>query len=509
MELVDPKIVLDDYSKVLSSSDNIVEHYSNDIKAYFGGMTERVPLSNNHGHVACSEYVEFVSSMIFCPDGSWLGYETPSEDNDAAKKKQEMLQKVVTALSHSNFYSQMTKLITSGVLRNKGLIDIQWDKGLQFNSLEGEDIICSTHSEPSCQRAYAGVWMTKEEVVLSFDYDEYDIKKADQMNEMVKVITCIIPTSKMFFTKENRTYSHKKVYLLQDGGKLVELKKPGKKKDFLFKTFPIMSYSPHMEQPLAYLALVSAVKLEMYEDLMGEQARKTLNPPMYVPQEILTNGPFDLGEKGIVPAPTGTGIIPTPIETKLQMQLTMQDIQRHEAKIDRVFKIPLIERLKVTNVTQFEYAGNLLAAFKAISPAAADLLIRIPSILLSRVHSLLKQHDKEYGILAGEIGGELDMGGLSMNLKKLETATSLGRIAQGIAPYLQAYPEDKGSISGGRAIQSFVEAWGQSHILSSEEEQQAEMETIEQQQDTQQQEQSALNAAQTQNLLQQGAQNEG
>lgn len=516
MELRNIREVIEDYDRAkfesMSSEYGVsLEDYT-DIETYFDSTDSYAPLSNDHGQVACSEYIEFVSSTVFCPDGSWMGYQ---KDKASAQDLIDIKKLLMIANNHirsSNFYTEITKLVKHGVFYNKGLIDTSWQNGLTFKSIKGNEIVCSKHTEPGCMRAYATKWLSKEEVILGFQSpyldSTYSVEKmkANQLAERVQVVIGIVPANEIFFNKPNKRYSHKKVYILLDGAEQVEIMRDEPKENYLFKSFPVMSYSPHLSKPLAYSALASAVKLDMYEDLITRQARKILNPTTGMPESIIRNGSYDMDEGGIIPILQPHNL-PVPIESKQQINVSFEDIRRLEAKIDRIFKIPLIERVGLTNLSQFEAAGNILAAFKAISPSAADLITRVPSVLLKRVDTLLSKHDREYRYLSKKLKGSLDMGGLQLNIKKMEKAVALGRIAQGLAPYLQAYPESKVVINGDHAVSGLVDSWNQQDILSTEEEVRTEREQIQQTEEQMMGTEQDLAQAQIQKLQNEGGQN--
>ena len=182
------------------------------------------------------------------------------------------------------------------------------------------------------------------------------------------------------------------------------------------------------------------------------------------------------------------------------MNITYEDVRRHEAKIDRIFSIELINRMKVTNVSQYEAAGNALAAITAIVPAATDLVTGAVHILLKRVHMLLRSKNKAYKALDNELKGNLITEGLTVRMNKLKQAHNLGRVAQGIAPFLQAFPEDKMTISGKRALAQLVSSWDQESVLSTEQEIKVQQEKNEQAQQAKQGQEADLNAAQVNKL---------
>ena len=518
MELIDPSKIIEDFEYVKDQDIYNTDIYDRtEIASFFDDeSSNEFPIENNHGETACSEYIEFVAKQMFPMDGSWIGYKLSEETPDKIMKRDKMLNILKYHLATSNFYNERTKLIKSGTLYRKGYMDIGWDKGMNFQTLDGMDIYCSAHSEPALQRAYSEKWLSREEVIQRFEGDELKTDMSqmsvEQCNEQVRMVIAIVPINEVFFTKRSRKHSHKKVYILCDTvGPQIEVKRrDGNEKAVNYRSFPIMTYSPHHKKSLAKVALPSAIKCSYYEQLIGERAGIVNSPPMRISDSILANGRIDLGQRGITQVPDNAQQIDLmPIETKLQFNLTDQDIQRHEQKIDRIFKIPLIQRLSITNVSQFESAANRLAALDAIEPACGDLISRIPAILLKRAHDLLKTHNSEYKALAAEVEGEFEMLGFTSERDKMKDAVGIGRLFQGGSVALQAYPEDKFRISGDKTLSVLADSWDVAKILSSDEEVESAQQALQQQQDQQASQEQQMADAQVNKLNREGGQNVG
>ena len=346
--------------------------------------------------------------------------------------------------------------------------------------------------------------MTLEEILTNYEgveVEEIDALTPEKLQDSYQVLTAIVPTISSFFEKVDSRFTHKKVHILKDYQQEFTLIKKVGVPEANYKSFPLMAYNPGIS--LARLALASAVKANIYESQIGEAGELHNKPPIGVDERIIKNGRFDAGPSGIIPVPRGAQM-PQAIQTLGNMNITYEDVRRHEAKIDRVFSIELINRMKVTNVSQYEAAGNALAAIKAIVPAATDLVSGAVHVLLKRVHMLLRSKNKEYRVLDNELKGSLITEGLTVQVNKLKRAHNLGRIAQGIAPFLQAFPEEKITVNGKKAIAGLISAWDEEGILSTEKEIQVQQEQNQKAQEAKQGQEADLNAAQVNKLQGQG-----
>ena len=136
--------------------------------------------------------------------------------------------------------------------------------------------------------------------------------------------------------------------------------------------------------------------------------------------------------------------------------------------------------------TQFEVASSKLNALKAIQATATELSTRVPSSLLARIHSLLKSNDSEYRKLANGVRGTLTMVGTGREQAKLEKAVGVARFFQGVAPLLQAKPEEAIWLKGGGLISTMAKCYGLMDNIETqenvEEMQKAQMEQMQQMQ---------------------------
>ena len=488
MRIKDLNELRNDYSKVVGNW-NDKSYDRGNLSYFFEPESDYATevLANNHGAVCAGQYVEFVTSELFCPDGSWLGYEIKEDTPGKRRAAAGLLDYLSGKLAQTNFYNEITKLIKEGVLYNKGVIDTFYNKGLQFNTFMNDSVVCSKDTDESNARVYITNWISTLDLVNGFEGEAVEMYNQSRVmaesTKMIKFITAILPVNDNFFDmKKTKTkYKYAKVYLVCDNtSDFTVVKRKGKDLEG-YTSFPLMKYMPHYKTSLAQMAMASAVRLNEYEQLLGEKARQVNRPAVGIPDTLLTHNNWDLGERGIVPLATNDRQ-PTPIESTQRTPLAANEIQRLEHKIDRIFKIDLISRIHITNVSQFEAARNYLNALKSIQPSASDLVTRVPITLLERINALLMDNDKEYRKLAKAAGGKLTMKGLTGKMEKFQKASALGYLAQGATPYVQIDPSASQRLNTDKAIEVLADSWDCVEVIATDEEVQAEREQMAQQQ---------------------------
>ena len=479
------------------------------ISNYFELTNEQwIPLTNTHAVSAARKYIDFISATVFPPDGSWL-----SHTGKPSKQKQELLEYVKGTLSNSNFYPEMLRLIKEGVLYNRGLISTEYDLGLNFKCITDNNLCMVNASSPSNRRAYAIDYIGLEDLLtrykgdiideLQMDINRQGLVTPDMLARQYQIVHAIVPLTKFFFDdlKAPRGAKFKKVTLLMGAEKEGEIMHVNDtEKNTLYSAFPMMMYLPHYNTPLAAEAVVPASKCNEYETLIAQNARKVNNPSMAIGTDAFNKSSFNFDEGGLVVLQNNERK-PEPVESKQSFNITGDEVVRFEMKIDKIFKIDLIERVAVINVSQFEAAMNELNALRAIAPAAVDLVTRVPQTLLKRAHMLLKQYDRDYARLAAAVDGELTMVGLTSRMRKLEIAANMGRFAQGIVPFLQVDQTAVQKIDGDVAVDVLADAYGLSDIVVTDDQVAAERQAQAQQQQQQMQQEQQLAQAETQEKL--------
>ena len=476
------------------------------IQTYFDHTNSGAELANPYGAVAANEYVEFIASSLFPCDGSWLGLDNKGKNADQQQAGQKMLEVLSNKLAETNFYNEITKLVKEGTLYNRGLILTSYKhNSLSFDCVRNKEIVTTLDSDENFRRIYTTKMRTLSETLAEFS-NEGDTKlnglarkvgvDGKISDEWLDIVTAIVPNIPEFFKKPKKKYRFAKIYFLASDGGLEQIFKKDTETEFLF-TSPLMTYLPHLNDSLAKLALPYCISINSYEELTIDLNRKILNPPIAVSYNSLTNNVLNLSENGLT-ALQGQDKVPSPIESSQRPTLGREDIIQLQVLVDKIFKIQLIQRVKVTNVSQFEAAANELAALKAIQPAASDLVTRVTLNLLKRVHSLLKQEEKEYRQLAQEADVEPQMLGLAGKMRRLDLATSVGRFMQGATPIIQADPSALQKVQTDEALSELARAWNLSSLIKTEEEVQIERQQMKQQIEQQRQGQQQNMQADTQ-----------
>ena len=481
--------ISEDFKKAtMDWNDGLYDSYS--IQHYFDNAHGQIPLANPYGSIACNEYIEFVSSALFPCDGSWVGLDFKGKSTEQRTAGVKLLSMLSKKLAETNFYNEITKLVKDGTLYNKGLIETAYKHGaLSFTCVSNKEIVVSTDTDENYRRLY---W-TKSNSILEI-MDEFTNTGDTRLNTLRKtlkespdlgvepkdIVTAILPCTEDFFDKPKKTFRFKRVYFLHEGNGLEQIFKKDAKDEGGYKTFPFMVYLPHLRSSLASLALPYCMSINNYEELTIDLNRRILNPPIVVGYEQFTSNTINLSENGITPAAVNERT-PQPIESSQRPTIGREDIIQLQQLVDKVFKLPLIQRTKITNVSQFEAATNELTALKAIQPATADLVTRITLNLLTRVHSLLKQENKDYRLLALECGSDPEMVGVSGKMQRLELAASIGRFMQGATPVIQADPSALHKIDTDKTLEELAGAWKLSDIIKSDEEVKAERQQMQQQ----------------------------
>lgn len=499
--------IVDDfnYTTNQTQTDNYSQFY--DIETYFGNNTSSyTTLANNHGAVAAKEYINYVTDLYFPVDGSWIGVNTKSKDPEIQQKALEALKYLNKSLIDAKFYREITKFARSGVLHNKGIIETSYANCLTFTNIDPDEIFISKESHDGARRAYSVVWKTAEEIMEEFDGElPSELRSRDLRPEErhmhYKVIVCTLPISKHFGIKSRKRYKYLKMYLCESEFGVTEL--THKKEDGMgYYSFPLSQFLGYCEDSLAALSLPVAVRLNNYEQLIGSKGRQQIRPPHAVGlQTYKNNNNISFEEDAVVPIFPGE-IVPTPIATTGAFNITDRDIIRLEQKIDRNFMIPLIQRLQVTNVSQFEAALNEIGAIKAIAPNCSDLS-NVAVEVVQRSHDLLMKNDKKYKQMSKGLEMEFMFAGLAGKLNKLKKAVGIARTVQAVAPLFQIDPTLRDIVHGEQTFINAVDCYDVPFMAKSEDEvEQARQQREQQVQQQEQMEQATASADVQQKLAQ-------
>ena len=100
----------------------------------------------------------------------------------------------------------------------------------------------------------------------------------DMLYEELQLVTGILPLDEEEDKSDiKKGYRFKRCYILVKDDIPFKVTKKDEK-TALYKTFPLMSYAPHLTNSLAALALTRAVKADEYDVLIAKQARKVTAP---------------------------------------------------------------------------------------------------------------------------------------------------------------------------------------------------------------------------------------
>ena len=466
-----------DYQKARGSWEN--NYYAEDsyrIKDYFDANDSGYEtVANNIGSISLSKYVSFTAAQVWPLDGSWI-------TANGVKGREKAIEKAVSYIRQrvmeGNFAAEGHKLIKEGAMHNRGLMRVNWDNGLVFETIKNEKIYICDETGPNNMRGYADSRIDLAKLEELYEGEGVDTilvarqdRKPEDYLEEFTLVEAILPINKAFYDLETRgrksIFRYKKEYYIEYGGNILPIKPIGMASED-YSSFPILQYLPAFSKSLASQALPSAVFAEQYEQLMLSAARLTLSPPVSMSMDAFSSGNFNLDEGGLTPLANNERDI-KPIITTQGFQVTSNEIQRHERKVNEIFSLDLIQRATLGSLTQFEVAHNKLSALDAIMPAAVDLMTKVPQILLSRVHKLLKKHDPEYKRLISEAGDiEFRLGGIVNQVQKMRKAAGIARAIQGSAPLFNADQASAQNVNMDGATRTMWDAWGAGDELNSE-----------------------------------------
>ena len=473
---VNMETVEKDYQKARGSwESNYYSQNTYQIKDYFDSSdADYETVANNIGSVALSKYVSFTASQVWPLDGSWITAKgKKGKEAEVEKATSYIRQKVM----EGNFAAESHKLIKEGAMYNRGLLTVNWNNGLVFETICNETIYICDETGPSNMRGYADSHVDLATLMERYEGEGVDTiltarkdLKPEDMLEGFTMVMAILPVNKAFFSMETRGKKgmsrYRKEYFVSYGGVLLPIKPIGMSSEE-YSSFPILQYLPAFSKSLASQAMPSVVFADQYEQLMLSAARLTLSPPVSLSMDAFTSGNFNLDEGGLTPLNNNERDI-KPIITTQGFQITANEIQRHERKVNEIFSLDLIQRATLGSLSQFEVAHNKLSALDAIMPAAVDLMTKVPQILLSRVHKLLKKHDPEYKTLATAAGDiEFRLGGIVNQVQKMRKAAGIARAIQGSSPLFNVDQGSAQNINSDTATRTMWDAWGVGDELNS------------------------------------------
>ena len=474
--------IIEDFKLVQTNWMGKQTRESDTIAAYFGdsdNIDMYYSIADTYAEVALDEYTDFVTNVFFPLDGSWIGVEVDDpkkEDIENAKRFRSIINKELT---DRRFYTYINDMIRKGACYRTSLLEIDDINGLNFNIIENDDIYVSFEKGEGGKRAYARSPKTILEIIEGFDGDiikelqeEYMSEgevKQDQLMAYRDIIVCVIPESKFFGTEGKMgNYKYRLVYLLEVDGAFYEVENK-KQKGKGWYTFPFLNYSYRGRRSLAEKALPYALNANRYEMQRSERGELENRPPMAVDKRTLMENQFDFGAGGL----TGISrdeVVPSTLQVQGQTSIVRDDIQDAHRVIDRVFKVPLIQRTELTAVSNFEASEIMLKAIESTALNCYDI-INVANDALKRSCDIIIKYagnevDKD---LLKSFKEKMVAVGLLTKLEKLKAVKGFGRFMQTAAPYIQAKPSSAQIISGDGTLINLAYAMDLPQVLATEE----------------------------------------
>ena len=503
----DYKIVSGEWKKKSCSNKDTVA-------AYFGDYDSSdvfYEIADTHGEIALDEYTDFVSSIYFPENGSWLGIMTDVSDKNNIEEANELRRLFNEELINHRFYSHMSDMVRNGAMYRNSVLNITNIGELNLNIVDGNNISLSPEKGEGRKRVYIEDHLTIAELIEDFSGEVIDRYRSDYLGDgspdqmkqaelmtYKTVITGVIPTESVIFgTGKHDKYKYIKIYLVLDNGEYFQItnEKEGTKG---FYSFPLLNYSHRGRRSLAEKALTYALNANRYEMQRSERGEIENYPTMVLDKQTLMENQYSLGARGIV----GIGKGETPpsiLQTTGQSSITRDDIQDAHAQIDRVFKADLIRRTQITSVSNFQGAELMLAAIKATAFSCYDL-INVSNDAIRRIADILidTSKNKRFRELLRKYRDQIFSVGIQNRIEKLEKVAKIGRFMQSFAPYAQAKPSSTQILSGDGAGISLAAAMDLPDVLASQDEINAERQKAAEQQrqnQLQQQQESAAKVA--------------
>ena len=494
-------MIKQDYGYVVNHvKDTRKQHNTYSLRRFFrpNSAESAIELANNMGEVYLQDLSDFISAKMFPCSGDWINFaELPAYDQG----QQEIMKKVKDGLNRhlldSNFYESVNKLVTQGLIYNEGIISAEFTNGLSFVVYDVDKVHMSMENDVYLRRAYVEEFMSLLALNNKYEVNAealIELKGHDgSMYKDYKVVHAILPVIKEFVDVSmiDKRYKFIKVPFLVLNGEFTELK--AKHGDVMagFTSFPVMQYRCSGEISLARKAVSSANMANLYEQVYYDRAKQVLYPPIAIGVDTIMRGDYDLRSSGIVPLENNERE-PNPIQTTLNMDVSEKTIVMKERKLREIFKVDLIERANITNISQFEYNQNQYNMLSSIQPLVADLTSRVVVALLERTHKLLLQNDSEYKKQARGLEKEFHFDHLAKQMERSRKLASVGRVLQAISPVANFDPQSFTNVNTDKLLREAFAAAGLSQVMRSEAEvRQMKAQMMEQQQQQQQAEQEA------------------
>ena len=490
MKIKSVDLLLKDYEQQRLSNDDEYSTYYSVHKHFYPSDSDTynnvytLDVANKTGQTSFNALVEFIASTMFPDDGSWISFSlassrpTPQE----LQLKHEIEKDMSKKIDQSNFYSEVVKNVADGIAFKKGFMDTQYSHGIHFVPSMGKDLVCSKAKGPVA-RAYAMGMLTAAELIDGYDgLPEHiaNVTDAKELNREYKVLVALIPNSKIFLSETQQSDNKfVKVHILMTEATQIHqntgVKLPG------YKSWPILEYRPYTKASLCEEALSYCLYADYYQKMDRDHSELVVYPSMAVDERNVREGTANFRSGGTVPVNQGS-VLPQAIQSLTGGDITnTQKILSLESKIRHIFKVDIIEGLLTQGLNVFEYHSFRAKVLKAVKPTIGSLNKSYIAGLLSRVHNLCLQYDKEYGKKYKTLVGDFSPSNLDDVIAKSEYVSKLGQIVQISAGGIQHMPGLGGAFSDTQLGVLLAEALNVQGALKSPEEIEEEQEAAAQQ----------------------------
>ena len=403
------KFIYDDYNKLDKDREknNSSEEYFFTIEDFFDPSDERVNvLCNNNGSVYLDDLVEYIVQEMFPINGCWVSLDDKYKNELGKEKSIKIEQLFYLKLLESNFYETLTEVLRSCFMFNHSTSTVEYSAGLNFIHMKYPNLVASP-GEGVLKRFYFKKKMELQEILLLFGGvpQEYlENNTDDDMYEEYEVIRGVVPHREPFFKREDvesSEYAYKDVYLFIGHGKEHLLTPKVSTKGY--SSLPIINHQGSVKRSVCRKALVSAVKINSYEQQFEDRVTLSNQPPIAATQSLLDmNYDLRLAPNSLITKPTINDTI-DPVESKLQFPIEGETFVRIDSMLRRIFRTNLIDQVKQIGATQSEYYEAKRLAIMGVYPTILTTTARLIKGLMTRTSALLSSEDDEFRSLVGGV----------------------------------------------------------------------------------------------------------
>ena len=472
-----------DYQTVFAGWQECQSTQTQSIAAYFGDTNSNdliYELADTSGAVALQEYADFCTESYFPITGEWIGIKGNIKDAESVKEANRLRELLNEEFINCKLYENLNSLIREGAAYKNAILNIDQGNGLSFDIVTREDVIVSKEKGDGNKRCYYKKYYTVAELIEQFQGDEVEELasalrddrnvEAHMLSRTETVIVGVIPASEFFGTDViAEQFKYVKLHFLVTGAgfKFLEHRTEGVTG---FYTFPLINYRFNATKSLAELALPHAVNINRYEMQKSERIDNENRPTLVLDSETVMSNQYQTGPDGLI-AVKSNNVMPQLLSVTGNSSLNRDDVQDGRMQIDRIFKLDQIRRTKNTSLSNYQLAGEIVAAMKSIATGTMDITSVGGDVLKRACHILERESDNmELKKLLGKYKNNLKSVGIQVAIDRHNKVNKLGRFIQTFAPYAQISPSARDIISGDNAGFLLAESMGLPEILASADE---------------------------------------